>query len=826
MLLQPKYNLSDMKTSEYTEDITFQNIVNTLTPRIIYAANAEMINAFSQCVVNFSPISINISDYWNKEADYASFLNTKIPTPDKDIYKTFETVVPPLGPDNEPFMTLIDPNQVIHDNFLVPNEGEDYINYQPNIDYGFHISATIGLQDKLAYIFMHNVYAVASTVKHDTNFKTRVQYILNKVNIDTGVMLDINNLFTEDRYIINGEWVTSKGKDTALIYAAQQAVDSGVQPYFLNNVFKFKITNESTFEYRVEGSIFSSVFEYFVMPLAHPIGYTHDYRYICEPDGDYDYDNSGYQNGLIDFVLSAKEETLATLTVRCLCTSSEDPCGVADIEEYCIEHNPPIYNNPGDLLDIFKIESDGVMVTVTNSMDNGYVVGDYIRINNTTEYNGMYVIQTIENSYTFTLFNTTGTDYTEYVGTSQSNQSDEVFDCAANSVGQYGRWFVIASNTEEVWNSVTDVNILDYLDDGIVRGGDYDGWIYTSYKFKNGNHLTKFFRHQDTQLAEKVVIEYWFEGGLTLHSRWNDGWQADIAVDNYQYIYASTLRDSIEITQGTSCILPFGFEDNPAIIANNYIAKIGPNPDCVIPEDYVYNPTNCAAWRCTEDDRPNIFNAGMGNYGTSVVNNVIDPLNLAGVFLGTVNKIHKAFNFRAIIKPLSIETLNAFFGFEDNPAKVQADYISGKGPNPDDVIPICWDYNPSNWDDETCVYIKPQSNLGFANYGDNVVGASPIGIDPYSKAGELRDAYGNFYVVIKPIWIDTSWFGFEDDPDKAIYAHNSNVGPNPADVIHTNYTYDACSYNANLGMANYGDSVTDAEVEGLDPYTKAGLLKD
>jgi len=657
MLLENRKELYELENSIYKDDKLFKQIVEKLTPNVIYDLNQEIIDVFSDVIINFSPISINIIDYWNKESNCTSYINKQTVKDQTLEYDNFDVEI---ILNYEHYDTIINPNAVVNpstprEHFLVP-ERDKYSGYfESSPDWGFHLNSTIKLQDTLANIFMNNVYKVADIAKQNTNLRSRLTDILRRMNMEETIMSNINELFTEERFVLNSDWRVKKGTEVALRYSAHQAIDSEVQPYIPNRRFRFDILYDAPFEYIVEGSLFPSVFEYFVKPLSHPIGYTYDYRCIIEPDGDFDYDNSGYQNGFIDYVLSKKVETCDYLIVNALCESNKSPCCPA-----------PDYDDP-----------------------------------------------------------------------------TETFECVENSGGQYGRWFVISSDIDNdgsaQWSEITGSdplnhvnNNLDYTETGIVQNGDYYGWRYYKYVYTNKNYLIKFQREADNNVTFRIVIEYHeydiLTDTYTIHSRWNNGWHANINKVGCRHYYESTISEEFTIEQGTDRILCFGFEDNPAITEHHYINLEGPNPADVVPLWWDYQNFSWDNIDCSQ--KPNFPNAGFAEFGFTVDP---DPAGIAGIFCNSpiykpwshenayvgALALYKDPNFRAIIYSVN----DMWFGFEDNPYVTRLNYQSGEGPNPDDVIPLGYTYKS---------YDK---NYGFAEHPPYV---ALDDIDPDEIAGKLR----------------------------------------------------------------------------------------
>ncbi len=629
MLLRHKTNICEIEKSTYHSDEIFQMVVKNLTPVAIYNANAELFRGFVQTLVNYSPVSVNIIDYWNKgygfnAALYKPPVKTKTQKSPKSVIQgcfAFEGdiniydkgfanfapyVIPPAGqPEGlDPYETTIpsldeNGNPILDESgnpkyIIVPHAGKFGLcslygdEFIPPEDCGFYLNSIIGLQDKLAEIFMHNVYSIAKKISNDHNFRAQMRDILSRVNLgNTEIFKSINNLFTEERFVINGDWIEKKGTEVAMRYAASQVYTSELQPKESQSHFKWETFSTDPMTYSIEGSIFPAMFEAFIKPLSHPIGYIYDYRMVCEQDFE-------------EIVLGKKIEYAKSISVITLCSSNMEPCcNIFEIDGIEQPERPPYLNDP-----------------------------------------------------------------------------DETFECLEYSGEQYGRWFTIATETGyNLWGTGDYINniagsidtskprsILRWeeeqrdlrntlltIENGISKDSNFYSWIYTKYIFTNLNYLIKYFKPQDINGATQTVIEYWRNGpeGFYCYARWNDGWQADINVEGYRYEYISNLSDadfSALTHKGRADVLDpydgarwFGFNDDPLETIIDY-------PDLydeLVPADWEYygiippgtNPSeDCNTYQPCDIKFPL---KGFANFTESTIPPLgqvggLDPLYLAG----------------------------------------------------------------------------------------------------------------------------------------------------------------------------------------------------
>ncbi|MCD6436184.1 MAG: hypothetical protein J7L15_07330 [Clostridiales bacterium] len=662
MLLQHQIDPCDITDSIYATDEIFQMVVKNLTPEVIFNANAELIQAFTQAVVNYSPISVNIIDYWNKSNNKYDYIYKPTPPPIKenepvipkvpcfsffgsdDIHKGFANFADyAVGiPTNQP--TGIDPYSVIEPlldeegNPVLDEEGNPVLQTIPNAglfgrcslydkfekpkdDCGFYLNETIGLKDKLAEIFMHNVYSITSNAKHNYVFRSRLKATLTKAGIqDAAILDDINDLFTEDRFIINGTWREKKGTEIAMKYSAKQAIDSHLQPIELQVPFKWDITSVDPMTYTVEGSLLPSIFEVFVRPLSHPISYIYEYKMVCEEI-------------ITDYIMANKFESASSISVITLCDSDLEPC--------C---------NPLNNLD----EKDL----------NGNLVHPYPA---NPEYRG----QTGRPPY----------------------PNEETFSCLSNSTGQYGRHFKIAIGSQcdsmdcvngtasedcELWDKLDCEeglrdfpNVLKSTEEGISKDEKYYLWTYKKYVLQNLNYIVKYSKPDDLTSAAETVIEYWRNGpiGYYPYAIWYNDWQADINITDYKVWYKSELSDEVEALthKGRADVSGpingarwFGFNDDTDTTVAQY-------PDIyteLIPEGWEYFGSVPPGTDPNEDcptDVESVFkcdvklpNKGFANLPTYIEVDKLDPLYLAGNFLGHPVNVRCVTNLEITIDPVLI----------------------------------------------------------------------------------------------------------------------------------------------------------------------------
>jgi hypothetical protein len=321
MLLTHNRDICQTDLSVLYDDEYFKETVKNISPLTIYAENSNFLDSLSTTIVNYSPISINIIDYWNKDVyDNAVFI------PKRDVDTLLEIVPAFEFQDETPDIieedeglgffdsrnggSLINDLRVKHFNpnaseLLCPNDTKER----------FYINSLIGVQDKLAYTNINSFYDITTKASHNTvifNKIDRINYILGK---DEKIFDNVNILFSEDRTLGNKNYITKKGTTSAVKYAGQSANDAKIQgPNTIYGNYFMNIVEEGPFRYSVESNLLSVVFETFIKPLSHPIGMIVDYKTTCT-----DVIANRTETPVIH-----KEYKDRTLMVNCLCFAEDE----------------------------------------------------------------------------------------------------------------------------------------------------------------------------------------------------------------------------------------------------------------------------------------------------------------------------------------------------------------------------------------------------------------------------------------------------------------------------------------------------------------------
>ncbi len=241
------------------QDMVFDKLVRKLTPERVYAQNAEIIQSFTRTVVNVSNISVNILDFWNKE----------------------------------PLQQFLEP---LDESIL--EDMPDYQTFDKGISKGFWLRSMINIQDILCDMYLNNLYTTTNNTKHSYTLKIDLERLFKRYKM-TGVdkyqiLFDnVNDLFTEDRFLVNKEYNMKKGKKIDFAYMTQAAWDAEIEGPLKSPGYDYEYFDwqndpsgaiTTPLEYRIESVLLPQVFRNFVMPMAHPLGFGIDYIKVCKLD--------------------------------------------------------------------------------------------------------------------------------------------------------------------------------------------------------------------------------------------------------------------------------------------------------------------------------------------------------------------------------------------------------------------------------------------------------------------------------------------------------------------------------------------------------------
>jgi hypothetical protein len=143
----------------------------------------------------------------------------------------------------------------------------------------------VPLYEEFVKIYLNAIYGVLTKSEHNEALydALKTNYFAAGLNIDDiDLSVDITKLLTEDYILTNKHYKQSKGTPTAMEYIFNIIIDSGVQNDFLgDNIGRFQYyEGKNLFEYTIEGTMIDAIYEHYVKPLTHPVGWAYFYQRV------------------------------------------------------------------------------------------------------------------------------------------------------------------------------------------------------------------------------------------------------------------------------------------------------------------------------------------------------------------------------------------------------------------------------------------------------------------------------------------------------------------------------------------------------------------
>jgi len=166
------------------------------------------------------------------------------------------------------------------------------------------------LYEEFVKIYLNNIYNVLTKSQHNEALYLKLKTLYTAFGLDVNevdLSIDIVSLLTRDYIMTNKDYKSAKGTPKAMEYIYDVIIESGVQKDFLgNNTGDFRYyEGEHIFEYNVEGTMLTEVYEHFVRPLTHPVGWAYFYKRL-------------FYMSFVDYFRVDFEYTIRELEVRCM----------------------------------------------------------------------------------------------------------------------------------------------------------------------------------------------------------------------------------------------------------------------------------------------------------------------------------------------------------------------------------------------------------------------------------------------------------------------------------------------------------------------------
>ena len=143
------------------------------------------------------------------------------------------------------------------------------------------------LYEEFVKIYLKNMYLVLT----DSNYNQQLNAKLTKLYKLAGlkdfkeitISDDVLKILNKDIIFGNKAFKNSKGMTTSIEYVYHLIEQLELQQSILrgDGYFRF-IEGDEVFEYTIEGSLLQEIYEHFVKPLSHPVGWTYSYNRLYE----------------------------------------------------------------------------------------------------------------------------------------------------------------------------------------------------------------------------------------------------------------------------------------------------------------------------------------------------------------------------------------------------------------------------------------------------------------------------------------------------------------------------------------------------------------
>ena len=138
------------------------------------------------------------------------------------------------------------------------------------------------IRKELIKVYLDDLYRALYTLQYNEDVKNTIDYVnltpygeIYKKDFIT----DIAKIITDEHFYTFNLYKENKGTTKAIQYFFNL-----VHELISNNKKQpvFKLTSNDVFNITVEGSMPTAIYENIIVPLAHPLGFVYDYRYITQ----------------------------------------------------------------------------------------------------------------------------------------------------------------------------------------------------------------------------------------------------------------------------------------------------------------------------------------------------------------------------------------------------------------------------------------------------------------------------------------------------------------------------------------------------------------
>ena len=288
-------NINDLGVKDYTtnvikydEDKVFKGIVEAISPEKIFKENKEIIDAFVDILVSESPISVNIIDIFNKDKSVESlnniqkefakvYLNNfyevwnkakenhRLKNQIENLLKKYQSVGIRIG-RNESFLKFFENEDEMYtaDRYMMAKTFNEKKGTEVALEYAYKLAWLSGIEGPLRDAYFFNIHS-------ESCFGLSEGFIICGSSLTDPVPPEPTQ---EEKDLFPNIWPLPNRNP--ILCSSSSATRIGA--FTISDT----VSNSSCtkFTYQVEGSILPELFEAFVLPLAHPVGFNYIYKKI------------------------------------------------------------------------------------------------------------------------------------------------------------------------------------------------------------------------------------------------------------------------------------------------------------------------------------------------------------------------------------------------------------------------------------------------------------------------------------------------------------------------------------------------------------------
>ncbi len=139
------------------------------------------------------------------------------------------------------------------------------------------------IYEEFIKIYLNGIYNILNKSEHNEALFNVFKRMSDTTNIsidEIDLSIDIVKLLKQEYILTNKHYKQAKGTSSAMEYIFNIIVNSGLQSdSFSNSMFQY-FEGTNPFEYTIEATIIKEIYDYYVKPLTHPVGWLCNYQRV------------------------------------------------------------------------------------------------------------------------------------------------------------------------------------------------------------------------------------------------------------------------------------------------------------------------------------------------------------------------------------------------------------------------------------------------------------------------------------------------------------------------------------------------------------------